>query len=463
MDPEAAPAPPAPVSVPAPVPTPEPAPVVVPILPVMQPSQGAPHIEVTPQPPARRPTYQPEPEDQEKQPHTGRTVAIVLAILVFLGIAAWCAMEYLRPYLRYREAEKAQSAGDYEKAAQIFEEMGDYRDSAERVWQNKLQIIRGLMADGNYQDAMVLLDANKDLPEYDSCMADCIYSLGVVAFNRGDVDEAWEYVLMLEDRYPDYARLPELRQYCHYSFGNRAAAEAAGLEDANQRILAYQRAVEEFAQAGGYADSAERISECRYRIGIELMNIDNLPGAIEAFTALGDYKSSAQYRADCMYRYAWQHLENTDDTTMNYLEELAGNGYEGAQELLDRFNGDSFEFHITLGPTDNTATVAEVTSLKDVYIHYTVESRDDNGPVLVLTRYTLPDGRQGRGLLNSDRSASGAKSWAALFPSDCAVSGTARLEFFDSERGEQEPISTVEFRYVYQAPAPDPDPDPSGG
>jgi hypothetical protein len=62
----------------------------------------------------------------------------------------------------------------------------------------------------------------------------------------------------------------------------------------------------------------------------------------------------------------------------------------------------------------------------------------------------MPDGRQGRAILNSDGSASGMKPWAAIFPTDCTTSGYVRVEFFDSARGEVEPLQTISFEYRYQ-------------
>ena len=455
MDPEAAPAP---TPEPEPAPAREPAPAVLPVMQIIPPpSRPSPKVELPyPQPitpPVRRPAYVPEPEPETPERHPGRTAAIILLILALLAVGGWCAYRFLLPATTYRKAEQALQSGDLNKAEEIFEELGEYRDSPEQVLRVKLRRIRERMAQGEFSQAVELLQEFEGTPEYDEYLPDCLYSLGVLAYNDGDVETAWEYAEQLAQRYPTYSRLPELRNACCYSFGNEAVSEASGEPEPTERILLYERAIYEFTQAEGYSDSAERILECRYRIAIEQMNMDELSAAIDSFTALGGYKSSAEYRADCMYRYAWQHLENTDDTTMEYLEELADDGYDGAQELLDRYTGEAFSFHITLGPNDNHAEVVEVGNLADIYIFYRVESTDEEGAVLVLARYTLPDGRQGRGLLNNDRSAAGSKSWASLFPTDCAVSGEVTLELFDSARGELEPLSTVKFRYNYQAPA----------
>ena len=466
-EPEPTPAPaPVPTPPPPPAPTPPPAPAVPPrplstleefgLTGYLAPLAAAP----APAAPARAQF----PQEEEVLPsHAGRNFVVFLTILILLAGIGFCCYYLLRPYLRYQEAVKQQMAGNYEYAAELFEQLDGYRDSAQRVEQTKRQSVqhevRAAMAAGQFDTALKLLEPLKGQDEYDSYAADCIYSLGVLAFNRRDLDEAWGYVQRLEEEYPDYEKLPKLRQYCCYSFGVRAAAEGAELEDSGDRILAYEQAILQFRQTDGYQDSEARIQECLYRIAIERMNRDELPEAIDGFAALGDYRKAVSYREDCMYRYAQQHLENTDQTTMDYLEELSEEGYDGAQDLLDRYTGEAFTFRISLGAALSSDPVEETYSLEDIYIHYNVDSRDADGAVLVLVRYRLPDGREGRGLLNNDRSASGAKAWSTMFPTDCAAQGMVTLDFFDSQRGESDVLETISF-LLTEAPPPPPETEP---
>ena len=404
--------------------------------------------------PDTRPVPQPEEDeddsDEEDQTsHAGRTLAIALAAVLALCIAVFCVFKFLMPYLRYRNALTAQSAGDYQTAVAIFEDLGDYKDSADRINQIALQKVRAAMSAQDYAGALQLLEPIRSLEGAEALRADCIYSLGVLAFNDGDLDRAQAYVDQLAAEYPEYDGLPTLRQYCSYSLGNRRAGEAAELTDPNERIQAYEDAISRFTEAGDYSDSADRILECRFRIGVEQMNAEQFPAAIDTFTQLGDYKQSREYRSDCMFRYAQTHLDGTDQTAIDYLETLSAEGYEGAQELLDRLNGIGFRFNLSLSAAASDAEVSVVANLSSLYIHYEV-ARSSGSAVLILARYTMPDGRQGRAILNSDGSASGMKPWAAIFPTDCSTSGYVRVEFFDSERGEVEPLQAISFEYRYQ-------------
>lgn len=404
------------------------------------------------------PTQQPVPEPQPAPEETpaakprkrGKTTAIVLSSLILVVAAAFVGYLFLKPYLRYRTGLDQLKAGNYEEAKAIFEELGDYRDSAKRVQDSIVQNARAAMTQGDYQKAMDLL---KDMPDQQKYVADCLYSLGVLAYNDGDLDTAWSYVRQLEERFPDYENLPQLKQYCCYSYGGRYAAQAAQAQQPEDRIEGYNQAMQWYAAAGEYEDSGERVTECSYRIAVEKLNMGSWEEAMEDFRLLGDYKQSAQYLADCKFRYAEAHIENTDQTTLDYLQELADANYEGAQELLDRLTGDAFGFNLTLGPGDSSGQLVQASDLSEVYLHYRVDSSDERGAVLILVQYTLPDGRQGRGLLNNDRSSTGTKVWTDLFPGDCRIAGPITLTFYDSERGEVTPLQTLTFQFDANSPA----------
>lgn len=443
----------------APAKEPEPAPVVYPT--------PAPTVTVVPAPfreePAPAPTIilqsAPESETQEAPAsHAGRNAAIAAAVLLFLALGAFCAWRFLMPYLRYREALSARSAGDYDKAVSLLQALGEYRDSPELIRETLVQKARSRMAEGAYQEAMELFRALGDHEEEE---ADCLYALGVLAYNDKEIDAALGYVEQLRQRFPDYDKTGELEQYCYYSLGNQLAEQAAGEADRSARIEDYMQAREYFSKTDGYEDSAQRIMECDYRVALAQQENGNTAEAVTLLETLGDYKDAASLRQSYMFDYVQQHLENytLDSMAPGYLQELVGAGYPGAQELLDRLNGEGFRFEVLYpnevnGQPSPITERTQVTELSDVRISYRVELQDGQGAVLVLVRYTLPDGREGRTLLNSDRGSQGSRSWSELsFPAESSQEGTVTLDFYDAMRGENTtPLESVSFRLVHPAP-----------
>ena len=391
--------------------------------------------------------------------HAGRNAAIVAAVLLFLALAAFCAYRYLLPWLHYREAMREQAAGNYEKAVSLFEDLGDYRDSPEQITRTLAKKASHLMAEGKYREAMELYES---LGDHDSEVADCLYALGVLAYNGQDVDEALRYVETLRQRFPDYDKTETLALYCYYSLGNRSASAAADTTDPEMRISLLTEAQSQFERCGDYEDSRERAMECRYRIAVTRMDRGELLEPIQLFRELGSYKEADELRRQCMYSYIINHLEEQDEYVQPFLQELVAEGYADAVVLQSRLNGEGFTFYLTVGPAETDPAPDEISDLSQVYIHYQVDQKDSDGPALVLLRCRLPDGKSSRALLNNDRSGRGMRCWTEIpLPTDFPADGTVELLFFDAMLGENaEPLQTVSFRYVKPTPADGTNPHP---
>ena len=445
---------PAPGPVPAPeVPQTQPAPVTLAPIVIRQTVPTPARPESRPKPQAPKPAVE---ETEVVRSSAGKTAAIVLSILFALVICAFAAYLWLRPYLRYEKGIEQMRAGNYTQAQEIFEALGEYRDSPDRIRECILNTALSAMSDGKYEDAVRLLET---LPDQQKYIADCIYSMGVLAYNDGDLDKALSYVEELESRFPDYDKLPQLKQYCSYSLGNRLASDAAGREAPEQRIEVYYQAINAFTEAGDYGDSAERITECMYRIAIEELNRDNLMVAIDSFEKLNGYKQSSEYRHTAMFR-TLEGQTVLDEQGKAWLNELVEAEYPGAAAMLRRLDGTAFRFSLGIG-RENSSLPKKIEDLKQIYINYEIEPTDENGAVPVLMVCTLPDGREARALLNSDHSADGRKSFESCFPVDCTASGTVTLRFYDSQRSETSAVEEFTFDYQYVPPEPEPtEPEP---
>ena len=425
-------------------PAPEPAPV--------QPVAAAPAVTVIPAPiretPAAPPTIivqsAPEPAPEPEPSHAGRIVAIVLAVLLFLGIGAFCAWRYLRPYLRYQEALREQAAGNYDRAVLLFKDLGEYRDSMQQIGETLAQKANRLMGEGKYQEALELLE---ELEGHDAQVADCLYALGVLAYNDKDLTGALDYVLRLQNRFPDYDKTQTLADYCYYSLGNKAAAEAAAETDPYVRIGDYEDAQQYFSQTHGYEDSETRIRDCAIRIAETYYELGDYQKAIECFTALDD----EEMVLECMYAYVDEHVDDPDELALEYLDTLVENNYTGAEDLYDLIYGLEVGFRLTASPDGQAAPLPEeVTDLSSVYVDYEIQQKVVGQPLMILATCRMPDGKTVRGLLNADGSLSGRKSWKELaFPADCETAGKVMLRFYDATEGENsEPLGEAEFSFA---------------
>lgn len=445
MDPNLLDVPPAPAKAPEPTPPPAPAPSPAPAVTVIP----TPIRETPPAPPTIIVQPAPEPAPEPEPSHAGRIVAIVLAVLLFLGLGAFCAWRYLKPYLRYQQALREQAAGNYDRAIVLFQDLGEYRDSPQQIGQTIAQKAVSLMNEGKYQEALELFDSVEGC---EAQAADCLYALGVLAYNDKDLNTALDYVTQLQTRFPDYDKTQTLADYCYYSLGSQAAAEAAAETDLMVRIGDYEDAQAYFEQAHDYEDSQDRARACALSIANTYYDMGDYANAIESFSALGEDDSVL----DCMYAYADQHADDPDQTTLDYLDALLEQGYAGAEELRDRIYGLEVSFRLgTLAPNGELQPLpAEVSDLSSVCIAYELEQNYAAEPTLILVICTMPDGKTARGLLNSNGLSNSTERWEDLsFPTVCQRAGKVTLRFYDATRGESsEALGEAEFRFAPDEP-----------
>lgn len=375
----------------------------------------------------------------------GRRMALAMAALILLALGAFCAYQFLMPWLRYRKAVRAQENGNEVLAAAIFTELGDYRDSALRLSAAAAGRGVGLMEQGRYEEALELFAS---MPDYASYAADCLYALGVQAYNEGDPELASSYADRLEEAYPDCDKLPLLRQYCDYAWGNRFAAEAAEVQVPSRKLSLYESAVARFRSAD-CADSAERVTECLYRIACIHMENGELLRPIREFREIEPYRDALDLRLQCMYDYVLLHLTYQDETAMAFLTELADYGNPDAQAILSRLNGEGFDFRVSLPHPDWSDDV--VTDLGQVRIDYSIDAvADDGSDILISLICSMPDGRSYRANLNPDGSSSGSVTWAELeLPTICEAEGELVISFYDPGLGVGDnPIYTYTFWFA---------------
>ncbi|MBR3059300.1 MAG: hypothetical protein IKG89_01655, partial [Oscillospiraceae bacterium] len=215
----------------------------------------------------------------------------------------------------------------------------------------------------------------------------------------------------------------------------------------------------------GYEDSAERMLECDYQIALSYIDENNLEKAVECLEALGDYADAEELKQVCMYDYLQANLSNYyfDSGYMRqWLEQLVNAGYPGAEALSDRLNGVGCYFALQYGNRVLTdGEKLEAPDLGELGLYYSVEPVDEEGPILVLARYTLPDGVEGRALLNEDRSAEGVRFWKDVpFPA-ATQDGKVTLRFYDAALGENSaPLEVLSFQFVRKEADADGDGEP---
>ncbi len=88
-------------------------------------------------------------------------IRITISILVVITcLALWVKLAV--PAIRYQKAEKQHQAGQYEDAVTLYNLLGDYKGSQERIKESQYCLANELMETGQYMESLVLFDSLDD-------------------------------------------------------------------------------------------------------------------------------------------------------------------------------------------------------------------------------------------------------------------------------------------------------------
>lgn len=397
--------------------------------------------------PAPAPIYhQTTPEEEfpvirpieQKKNRAGKVIGIVLLILAIAATIGFCAYRFLLPQLRYNQANTLEISGSYAEARAIFEELGEFNDAPERVTGTWYQEALAKMRGGDYAGAYQTFSTLEGFENSNGYAADCLYSLGVLAFNNGATDEAWNYVQQLQAEFPDYEGGQDLLQSCCYSFGDKAM-------NGNQ----FEQAKQWFTQAGDYKNAADLIIYCDYELACEARDSGDYALAVDLFREC-TYGDSAEQMTACMMYYVENNGSREDPKTAEYLDELYAQDYPGAADLYEEMYAWTVTVKASLLTQDDQAVeeCKQTDSPDKLYFHYSIEGGHPDETMTVVVIYTLPDGTSGNTFLIEDAAGgmSGTASWKDLQIPAFEGTGTLKLKFCNSETGEELHAVDIEIK-----------------
>lgn len=220
-----------------------------------------------------------------------RVTALLLCCCLFMSLAG-CGEGK-----RYREAMDLMAAGEYAEAGEIFEELGEYKDSAEqrKLALNELHYAEAaaLLDQGQYADAGEAFTALGDFGDSAEMALECLYR------EAGALCEQERY----EEAIPLYEELGEYKDSADLVLGTRYQ-----LADALLQSGRYDRAAALLRELGDYRDcrqklaEAEKILEAQYQIG---------QAEVGSIVYFGRYEQDGD-AADGAEDIAWVLLDKSD-------------------------------------------------------------------------------------------------------------------------------------------------------
>lgn len=241
---------------------------------------------------------------------TEKRIIICTAAVVLIALSIYPTITYLVPFIKYSHAVSLMEKGSFDEAAAAFEEMGDYKDAPEKIWEC-WELKAQARLEAAYQDAVALRE-NK---EYDEAIS---------AFTKlGNYRDST--IQISETKYQKALDLKESEEY--------------------------DEALSIFNEISDYSDSDEQIKEIEFTQAQNFFDDEKYEEASYLFLKLNDYKNAQDMWKESTYRQAFQiasmykNIENGfeissiyypyTDSVHSLLESIKG--YKNVDEWLDKF------------------------------------------------------------------------------------------------------------------------------
>ena len=313
-----------------------------------------------------------------------KRIVLISAAVLLVGFLVYGTIWHLVPYLKYKSAESAMEEKSFDEAYEGFTALKGFSDSEEKAVEALYQKAVWLRESGSLAEAA---DAFERVGDYQDsaeqavrCRNEDAYLKAKALLAGGEYEEAARAFTQLGG----YADSADLALEAIYELGRAQMAEGA-----------YDEASQTFVGLGDYADSADLTVRSIYEKGVSLFQAGEYREAYKVFEGLGDYEDSKAKVSEAMYGYVLTHKSNTDQYTFHYLQELKAANYSDAKAIY----AELYQWKVTvtaINTSEHTTTnLSSISKYRPIYIHFTVSGGGPDSYTMLKFKYTLPNGITG--------------------------------------------------------------------
>ena len=262
-----------------------------------------------------------------------RITAVCCSLVLLLGIGL-LSVKVFYPEYRYNKAVSYMENRNYDNALQVFESLGDYKDSSKKLLETKYAYAGVLAENKDYDDALAYYNELNDSMDVGEEIDLVRYQLANDCVENGRYSDALKIYQDLAD-YKDCARrIPETKYL---------------LANASMESKDYTTAYRLYTELGDYKDVPERITEAKYLLANASIESKDYTTAYQLYTELGDYKDVPERITEAKYHYAdvlvdqgdYQEAVDLYKEIYNYkdsaeLQKIAN--FKKAQKFFDQEN-----------------------------------------------------------------------------------------------------------------------------
>ena len=271
-------------------------------------------------------------KEKKKIPWVRISIAVVCAAAI--GVSAFIIPNKVIPAIKYSNAQKLFESGDYQKAAEAFEELNSKNyypiESCDYIIKCQYGMAEQLFNEGKYPEAADAFTALDGYSDSDARAMECMVAIAEKYIADGDYDSAMSVykaagktelaeqtalkkieAIAAEGKYFEAAEIAE--DYCsedivtEYRYQGALSAKKSG---------DFKTAADNFYKIIKYKDSAEQAKDCTYNFYMsEYTRNGASEEIIRGFYFLENFRNSHDVFIEASYEYGLKCEENGDFAT----------------------------------------------------------------------------------------------------------------------------------------------------
>ena len=252
-----------------------------------------------------------------------------------------------RLYLDYILAWNGSMNGEYDRAAQMYDALGDFRDSAAQALVCSYACAEQLAANAQYEEALAAFEALGNYRDAEARIPALHYEAALQKMAANDYESAYAHFeasngYQDSQVYLDAENLFAQGKLDEAAIAYEAVKDVPGVET-RINMIKYARAEKWYAEGkietaayyfkelDDYADAYERACQCYYQLAEAACQQQRYPNAARYFEQAQDYRDAQQRMKECCFLYAEILLER------NQYKDAAAY-FVRADDYLDAFH-----------------------------------------------------------------------------------------------------------------------------
>ena len=298
-----------------------------------------------------------------------KVFGIVSAVICAVLAVTLLITQVIIPSIKYNKANDNLESGKYDEAFAGFTELGNFKDSCEKMKESGLNYAEELAEDSQYSAAVFVLDYVGDYNNSFELRDSCYLELAKADLEKGSYNDALENYQSIRG----YDTTSELYYKICYNYAKTLA------DDGN-----YTGAIKWFEKCGNYSDAADQKLAAQYNYAKSLYDNGNYRGAAQEFEKCGDYIDAEDQLLAAQYAYVNVCRNNSNTFTYECLKNLKANYYKDSAEIFDEL----YTWKVTVtainsSQYDESTNYSTLVGLRPVYFHYKLTGGEPNEKIIV--------------------------------------------------------------------------------